>query len=280
MGSGASEPASEAKAICKAALGRKEGVGVACVEEQLLKAFRKWDSNGDGSISVVELGAIGKKLGLADASVKNLMKDADVNKDGELSYSEFVSWLFQAPYLKKYFQVLEDSIFKAEDEYKALLKKFNGTEDYKKKEVLSAKMNDLEVKTKTDLKKELEPLLRQSFQWHDKDGNGVLDRGESVIFFSNYVSLLIIFIQHILKRYPDPAAPEDQMKKLYHYLRSDERHDQAFSMIDVKGKRSLEEEDVVEFLLPTTRKYSDVIDALLSATELKIKLTAWSWILP
>ncbi|KAH9504578.1 EF-hand calcium-binding domain-containing protein 7 [Bulinus truncatus] len=60
-------------------------------EEDLMKAFRKIDLNGDGYISLDELLKIlttkGEKMSRAE--VKELIDDVDENKDGKLDYKEF-----------------------------------------------------------------------------------------------------------------------------------------------------------------------------------------------
>eukprot|EP00300_Choanocystis_sp_HF-7_P020719 c20660_g1_i3.p4 GENE.c20660_g1_i3~~c20660_g1_i3.p4 ORF type:complete len:103 (+),score=31.45 c20660_g1_i3:1398-1706(+) len=63
--------------------------------QELRAAFAVFDQNGDGKISVEELRSVLTKLGeaLTDQEVEDMMREADVNGDGELDYGEFVDSL-------------------------------------------------------------------------------------------------------------------------------------------------------------------------------------------
>ena len=60
---------------------------------EVISAFKRFDENCDGSLSQQELvsgvGALG--LNLSSAEVKAIFTLADVNQDGEVNYTEFVS---------------------------------------------------------------------------------------------------------------------------------------------------------------------------------------------
>jgi Ca2+-binding EF-hand superfamily protein len=61
---------------------------VCAKEERLWRAFQKLDVNHDGSITVDELRqALGSNN---DKDTEELMKDADINHDGVVDYSEFL----------------------------------------------------------------------------------------------------------------------------------------------------------------------------------------------
>ena len=57
-------------------------------EEELREAFRVFDKNGDGFISARELKIAMSNLGekLTDEEVKDMIGEADINKDGKLDY--------------------------------------------------------------------------------------------------------------------------------------------------------------------------------------------------
>jgi len=55
--------------------------------------FQEWDTDGDGFISREELGQVFQKLGWGEDEVEALWDIADVNGDGNISYSEFIDWL-------------------------------------------------------------------------------------------------------------------------------------------------------------------------------------------
>ncbi|XP_078331189.1 neo-calmodulin-like isoform X2 [Crassostrea virginica] len=61
--------------------------------EELIECFEMFDRNGDGTISVEELGSILRALGQnpTQAQVDDFMKKADKNGDGVLSKAEYVN---------------------------------------------------------------------------------------------------------------------------------------------------------------------------------------------
>ena len=65
-------------------------------EDELVEAFKVFDRDGDGSVSVDELMTIMTMLGerLTREEVETMIRDADKDEDGELNFEEFKSiWL-------------------------------------------------------------------------------------------------------------------------------------------------------------------------------------------
>lgn len=60
---------------------------------EVLKQFRKWDTSGDGRISKDEMCKVLLAVGIAQKDCDIIFSAADSNKDGFLSYHEFVYWL-------------------------------------------------------------------------------------------------------------------------------------------------------------------------------------------
>lgn len=57
------------------------------------KIFKRFDSNGDGRISAVELGDTLKTLGsVTEEEVKNMMAEIDTDGDGFISFEEFTDF--------------------------------------------------------------------------------------------------------------------------------------------------------------------------------------------
>lgn len=60
------------------------------------KAFKQWDPDGSGTISQLELSCILRSLdtSLSFEAIETLFRAADTNRDGGISYKEFIAWLF------------------------------------------------------------------------------------------------------------------------------------------------------------------------------------------
>mmetsp|Transcript_6655 Transcript_6655/g.16569 ORF Transcript_6655/g.16569 Transcript_6655/m.16569 type:complete len:107 (+) Transcript_6655:89-409(+) len=69
--------------------------GLKSKEEELLEAFKIYDRNGDGFISVDELKLVMKNMGedLDDDDIDMIIGDNDLDNDGKLSYQEFVKMM-------------------------------------------------------------------------------------------------------------------------------------------------------------------------------------------
>nr|AAC68891.1 VU91C calmodulin [synthetic construct] len=61
-------------------------------EQELLEAFRVFDKDGNGFISAAELRHVMTNLGekLTDEEVDEMIREADVDGDGQVNYEEFV----------------------------------------------------------------------------------------------------------------------------------------------------------------------------------------------
>ena len=64
-------------------------------EEELKAAFRVFDKDGNGFISASELRHVMNNLGekLTDAEVDEMIREADVDGDGQVNYDEFVKMM-------------------------------------------------------------------------------------------------------------------------------------------------------------------------------------------
>lgn len=65
-------------------------------KDTIIQTFQKWDANGDKFISRDELQKVLKSLGMTEGEVDKVFSCADVNKDGKIDYTEFVSWLYSS----------------------------------------------------------------------------------------------------------------------------------------------------------------------------------------
>eukprot|EP00929_Paragymnodinium_shiwhaense_P063521 TRINITY_DN31723_c0_g1_i3.p1 TRINITY_DN31723_c0_g1~~TRINITY_DN31723_c0_g1_i3.p1 ORF type:complete len:170 (-),score=40.17 TRINITY_DN31723_c0_g1_i3:323-832(-) len=62
--------------------------------DEVKQAFKNADTNGDGMISLDELGSLMEKLcGFDEYQIFALFQAMDTNNDGQVSYDEFVDWV-------------------------------------------------------------------------------------------------------------------------------------------------------------------------------------------
>lgn len=64
-------------------------------EEELIEAFKVFDRDGNGFISAAELRHVMTNLGekLTDEEVDEMIREADVDGDGQINYEEFVKMM-------------------------------------------------------------------------------------------------------------------------------------------------------------------------------------------
>ena len=62
-------------------------------EEELLETFRVIDLDGSGKLSKQEIKQVMKKDNVSDETVEKLVKEFDLNSDGEIDYNEFLQMM-------------------------------------------------------------------------------------------------------------------------------------------------------------------------------------------
>ena len=64
-------------------------------EEEIIAAFRVFDKDGNGFISAQELRHVMTSLGekLSDDEADEMIREADLNNDGQIDYQEFVKMM-------------------------------------------------------------------------------------------------------------------------------------------------------------------------------------------
>lgn len=72
---------------------------------------------------------------------------------------------------------------------------FFGWADPSQRREREARIRRLEEDYTGMVEDRLEPLIKCSFAWHDKDSNGVLDVSEPSIFFTNFVGMSSPYLQ-------------------------------------------------------------------------------------
>lgn len=274
---GVGEPPSlSSKTACKIAI--RGAKGKKDFEDKVIQTFNKWDTDENGSISVRELSAVFKKLNpkFEDAQIQLLLKEADVDGNGEIDYREFVAWIFCAPNMRKMFDACLPIV-----EYLRGAAKHVAKKPSNRKMIDSLKMADNDIKTK------IVPLISKAFQWHDKDETGVIGQDESIVFFSNYVQLLLAYLQPILelnvylwlrvKKYDDffnrlvekYTDIETYKERFAEYKRNADRHNlAAFRVIDTNTDGLLCVDEVVAALTPGTEKNMELMSAFNLSLDL------------
>lgn len=65
------------------------------MKEEIMCAFKFFDKNGNGYIEAKEIKEILRKLGdnTTDEQIKQMIEVADVDKDGQINYAEFVEFM-------------------------------------------------------------------------------------------------------------------------------------------------------------------------------------------
>eukprot|EP00927_Polykrikos_kofoidii_P016995 TRINITY_DN17719_c0_g1_i1.p1 TRINITY_DN17719_c0_g1~~TRINITY_DN17719_c0_g1_i1.p1 ORF type:complete len:620 (+),score=108.36 TRINITY_DN17719_c0_g1_i1:91-1860(+) len=82
-------------------------------QARVLAIFEEWDVNKDGSVSQPELRNVLGRLGMPSSKVNQVFVAADLDRDGRISYREFVEWLFKpAPeeILESFVAALRDTV--------------------------------------------------------------------------------------------------------------------------------------------------------------------------
>ena len=64
-------------------------------DEEIREAFKVFDKDGNGFISVTELRQVMNSLGekLTEEEVDEMMREADTDGDGQVNYEEFVAMM-------------------------------------------------------------------------------------------------------------------------------------------------------------------------------------------
>ncbi|CAE7896112.1 unnamed protein product [Symbiodinium sp. KB8] len=62
--------------------------------DKILATFKKWDANGNGSISKSELSNILDHIGVAGKDRQSIFNSIDTSGNGKIEYEEFVQWLY------------------------------------------------------------------------------------------------------------------------------------------------------------------------------------------
>ena len=140
------------------------------VDASVLKAFRAFDQDGDGTISIAELrlvlgpgGALAEVAGaLNNEEIDALISIADVDGDGEIGYEEFVQLVNR---MKG-----GDS----EEDMKRAFKYF----DIDKDGVIS--IEDMKIAMRNLGKEFSDDVIHQIFEEADDDGDGMVDYNEFV----------------------------------------------------------------------------------------------------
>lgn len=263
-------------------------------ETKMLETFKAWDTDNSGSITKDELQEVFTRLGckVSSSELQKVLKDADADKDSKISYEEFVAWLCRAPHLEHYFKLSEDILKRNMKDAMAMQQKMQ-KEIEKSDNPMAAmmkigvKLEAVQKKGQERIDKELKPVIQKTFQYHDKDGNGirgpgdggVLSYDESIIFFSNYAERLGPFAKSMAELATiqamnaceikvDMSSIQKEFDKEFDKCLSgytsdiDKRHKAAWDALDVNKDGKLQEAEIIEALLHGHPKNQQFMKAL------------------
>ncbi|CAJ1337451.1 unnamed protein product [Effrenium voratum] len=284
MGGGSSKIDAHRKNFCKVAI--TGSTSWKDKEDKMLETFKTWDKDGSGFISKEELQEVFTRLGckVSASELGKVLKDADADKDSKISYEEFVAWLCRAPHLEHYFKLTEDIVkrnFKdVANETQKLQKELDKSSDpFSGIMKMGQKLEAIQKKAQARIDKELTPVIKKTFAYHDKDNSGALTYDESIIFFSNYAERLGPFMESTAELATgqmmsmtdikaSPNALHEEFKKKFAPLKQDyqdnmdKKHKAAFECLDVNKDGKLQESEVIEALLPGHPKNEQFMKAL------------------
>lgn len=293
MGGGTSKFDAHRKNLCKVAI--TGSTGWKDKEAKMLETFKIWDKDQSGYITKEELQEVFTRLGckVSAGDVGKVLKEADADKDSKISYEEFVAWLCRAPHLEHYFKVSEDILRRNMKDVGAMTVKMQ-KEIEKSKNPMAAMMKmgvqleEVQKKAQARIDKELTPVIKKTFAYHDKDSSGCLSYDESIIFFANYVELVGPFLEATAELSStqtmqmadvkcNPSKIHEEFKKQFaickekHLEKIDEHHKAAFACLDVNKDGKLQESEVLEALLhghPKNTEFMASLGLLVKPEEL------------
>jgi len=252
----------------------------------MMDTFKAWDKDKSGYITKDELQEVFSRLGckITPAEVGKVLKEADANKDTRISYEEFVSWLCRAPHLEHYFKVCEELLKRNMKDVGAMTQKMQKEMASSKNPMatmmkMGVRLDEVQKKCQARIDKELPPIIKKTFAYHDKDSSGALSYDESIIFFSNYVELVGPFLEATAELTTsmmmnmgevkcDPTKLHKDFAKMFaeckekHLANIDEYHKAAFAVLDVNKDGQLQESEVIEALLHGHKKNEEFMRAL------------------
>lgn len=249
-----------AKELCKEALKGTEEI-VEHPEDEAMRIFQKWDVDGSGAISTEELAKVFTQMGLfpgglsaedCQQQVRNLLDDIDLDRNNLICYNELIAFLFQGPYLKEY------EMYSTQILVEQMKARFSVGKDG---------LNELVEKQHQQMVKELTPLIKRSFRFHDKNNSGKLEKGESIVFFSNFVSMIPKMAVDIIVKLDQSHAMEvyrkwgEEFKDKQTLMK---RFKAAFSLLDSSKDGMLQEVEVIAAMLHGSAENIALMKALES----------------
>jgi len=84
----------DATVVKSAASNAGRGGMLVAEEKKIRETFRKWDCGNAGVISVSDLTTILGKVGVSGPQIQALFQSMDADKDGKVSYDEFINYIF------------------------------------------------------------------------------------------------------------------------------------------------------------------------------------------
>eukprot|EP00931_Biecheleriopsis_adriatica_P114221 TRINITY_DN8972_c0_g1_i1.p1 TRINITY_DN8972_c0_g1~~TRINITY_DN8972_c0_g1_i1.p1 ORF type:complete len:290 (-),score=65.54 TRINITY_DN8972_c0_g1_i1:34-903(-) len=259
------------------------------MHHRLLSAFQEFDIDGNGEISYKELEFVMQQIA-PNLNVSRFLNELDRNRDGHINFEEMVDWLTASSASPAFFArieqimeaVLDEAASLRAQEQEALETSGPGYQDLAKKH--KKQRIGLTHKLHRMYELELTPLIEDMIRQYDYDDNGVLDRDESILFFSDFVSRSERHYLNMVKlatkfTVKDPRKAEqmearagknakERLEKVFADL--DKHVSAAFKVVDSNCDYKLELSELVEALIPGRTKHKAFLGALgISIPELE-----------
>eukprot|EP00931_Biecheleriopsis_adriatica_P114222 TRINITY_DN8972_c0_g2_i1.p1 TRINITY_DN8972_c0_g2~~TRINITY_DN8972_c0_g2_i1.p1 ORF type:complete len:295 (-),score=80.05 TRINITY_DN8972_c0_g2_i1:34-918(-) len=264
------------------------------MHHKLLSAFQEFDADGNGVISYRELEFVMQQIA-PNLNVRRILDETDLNHDGFINFEEMVDWLTSSSASPAFFarieQIMEAVLDEAvklraeEREVAAQAETQPSLSGWKDKvEHFRRQRIGLTNKLHRQYESELTPIIQDMVGEYDFDQNGVLDRDESILFFSDFISrserhylnmvkLATKFTGKDAKKAEEmqaraEKAAKEKLAKVFADL--DKHIEAAFKVIDSNHNYNLEVSELVEALIPGRKNHKAFLGALgISIPELE-----------
>ena len=206
-------------------------------EEDVLRAFKSWDTNNDGQISFQELKSAVQRSGqkLSDEDINSIFVIGDIDQNGEIDFEEFRRMMLPSTSdVVSKFRSIRKTVKDVQKSFKQFDKNGDGSID--KNELTSAMSSGGNF-----TKQEIDVI----FSAADIDGNGEID-------YEEFIALMCPSASDIIEKFRSKYRNINDVKT-------------AFKRFDNNGDGALSKAELSAAMKSSGESYSDVeVDAIFS----------------